>query len=130
MATDANSLLAQASCYSCYASNNFTLQLMQLALLRQTVLAVNPMADTSPQTLLAQAKCFECFAPNPYALKLMELALLAQLVSGGGTGVQEVFSGNGSPAGVITPVGTTAIYVQLDSVPPRTIWTFAGGTWS
>ena len=80
MATDAQSLLAEAACFQCEAANAYSAQLIKLALLKQILLASNPMADTSPETLLAQAACFQCFAANPYMLQLMELALLVQLV--------------------------------------------------
>lgn len=84
--TRAQTLLAAAKCFQCNGGDEYSLLLMKLSLLRQLVLAVNPMADTTPQTLLAQAKCFQCYATSPYMLLLMELALLQSLVSGGTVG--------------------------------------------
>jgi len=86
MATDAQSLLSEANCYSCHAANEFTATLLKLGLLRQILLASDPMADTSPQTLLAAANCYSCYASNPFTLSMMELALLAQIAGGSGTG--------------------------------------------
>lgn len=45
---------------------------------------------------------------------------------GGGGGQGEVYSGNGSPEGVITCVSGACIYVQLDSDPPGSIISYAG----
>lgn len=39
MATDPQTLLDQASCYSCFATSQYTLELMELALLAQIVAA-------------------------------------------------------------------------------------------
>lgn len=80
MATDAQTLLAEAKCYRCYD----TLDLIKVSLLAQLLRLANPMADTSPQALLAYAKCYSCYGANAYQLQLMELALLAQLVGTGG----------------------------------------------
>lgn len=79
MATDAQTLLSEASCYQCFGPNEYTLTLIELALLRQILLASNSGATVDAQGLLDIAKCYECFAPNPYALQLMKLALLKQL---------------------------------------------------
>lgn len=99
MAVDAQTLLTEAQCYECFASNGYMLNLMKLSLLRQILLAQNPMADTTPQALLAAANCYTCYAGNDYALKLMELALLAQIV-GGGSG-----TGGAGLVGVVDPEG-------------------------
>lgn len=81
MALDAQSALAAANCYECYAANPYMLGLIELGLLRQMLLTINPSADVSPQTLMAQARCYECYAPNDYSLGLLKLALLNQLVT-------------------------------------------------
>lgn len=81
MAIDAQSMLAAANCYECYAANPYMLSLIELGLLRQTLLATNPNAVVDPQGLLALAKCYECYAPNEYTLGLMKLALLNQLAT-------------------------------------------------
>lgn len=86
MATDAATLLAVSKCYQCYGSNEYALQLMKLSLLRQILLASDPMADTTPQTLLAASKCYQCYASSPYMLSLIELGLLKLIVDNGGTG--------------------------------------------
>lgn len=81
MATDAQTLLAEAKCFECYAANPYMLSLIELALLRQMLLATNASATVDPQGLLALAKCYECYGPNQYTLNLMKLALLQQLVA-------------------------------------------------
>ena len=80
MATDARTLLAQAACYKCVAPNAYAVKLLQLAMMRQIALAVNPAAVVSPQGLAELAKCYKCAAPNEYSLTLMEIALLQQVV--------------------------------------------------
>lgn len=40
------------------------------------------------------------------------------------------YSGNGSPVGVLFPTTDTAFYVQLDSAPPRQVWSWANNSWS
>jgi hypothetical protein len=80
VATDAASLLSQASCYACFGSSEYTLGLMKLVLLKQILLAKNPAAVTDPATLLSMANCFACFGSSEYVLKLMELSLLVQIV--------------------------------------------------
>ena len=133
MATDAQTLLAQASCYSCFASNSYTLGLMKLALLRQAVLALSPMADTSPQALLAAAKCFECYGPNDYTLRLMELALLAQLSSGGAIAGQQVleYLNNDPTSDGVFPTNKTApaIAYHRSGINPNYNWRIDTQQW-
>lgn len=81
MATDAQSLLDETACFACFASNIYTESLMELALLRQILLARDPAADTSPQALLADAKCYECMAANNNMENLLELGLLQQIAN-------------------------------------------------
>jgi hypothetical protein len=88
MATDAQSLLSESSCYACYGSQS--LRLMRLALIRQWALAVNPAIDTSPSALLAQAECYRCFSGGSlYILELFHLVLLDQALSAAGGGGQD-----------------------------------------
>lgn len=136
--TTAPTLLAAAKCFECYGGNEYSLLLMKLSLLRQLVLAINPMADTTPQTLLAQAKCFQCYATSPYMLLLMELALMQSLVTGGGVGggggldledgpVDRANFPDNEPAPTTTTIfwlrgyrdGTPGIWWDKDATPPR-----------
>lgn len=120
MATDPATLLSESNCFSCYASPG-TVQLMMLALLRQIVLAQNPMADTSPQALLAQANCYRCFAGTE---SLLMLALLAQIANNGGGGGGSgggVFEGSGAPSGLQPGQDGTKAAIYLDTDP--------GGLW-
>lgn len=86
MATDAPTLLADAKCDLCNSPSEYSLLLEKVSLLKQILLAHDPMADTSPQALLAAAKCYHCYAANPFMLLLIELGLLKQLVESGGGG--------------------------------------------
>lgn len=72
-------MLAAASCYQCYSANPFMLSMIELGLLRQTLLVMNPSAIVDAQGLLDLAKCYQCFGPNDYTLGLMKLALLKQI---------------------------------------------------
>lgn len=124
---DASALLDQVKCYQCYASNQYSLQLMELAVLKQILLAVNPNAVTDAKTLLNQATCYQCYSANEYSLRLIETSLLVQVLNasvGGGTN-----GGTGSPVGVVTPSSSYALYIQTDSVPPGQIWEWYGGAW-
>lgn len=121
--TDPQSLLAVAKCFQCYGANDYSLLLMKLSLLRQTLLAVNPMADTTPQALLADAKCFMCYSTSPYMLQLMELALLKQIVDAGGGG--SVRHGSGVPVGSLP--GTVTIQYTNDDTGIQ--YTLTGGNW-
>ena len=134
MATDAQTLLAQAACYQCYTANGYSARLLELALLRQQLLALNPMADTSPQTLLDQAKCYQCYAANPYALQLFELALLAQIVANGGSGGGAqlvVYTGASPTADGLTPTDPTkpAVAYKKDGTGPMFGWNTTTLAW-
>jgi hypothetical protein len=93
MATDAASLITQASPYAGYASSEYSLRLMRLALIKQWALAVDPTIDTSPEALLAYAKCHLCFSsgspPNVYVLELFLLVLFDQALTAIGGGGQD-----------------------------------------
>jgi hypothetical protein len=133
MATDAQSLLAQAACYECFTANPYMAQLAQLALLRQIVLNQNAMAAVDAQSLLDQSKCYSCYASNPYMLKLMELALLAQVVAngstgggGGGSGSGSVLCGAANP--VAAPTTSCGVYVKQNGALSG-IWVWDGAAW-
>lgn len=102
MAVDPQTLLSEVACYSCMASDAGMMSLLKLGLLRQIVLAQNPMADVTAQGLLTQAQCFSCFGAGAGEMKLMELALLAQIATNGSAG-----GGGGSnpPSGIVSPNG-------------------------
>lgn len=75
---DANELAADSKCYECYGPNDYTLRLMELALLRRILLALDPAAETDPQKLLDEAVCFNCFGSSSIE-QLIELAMLQKL---------------------------------------------------
>jgi hypothetical protein len=73
VATDAQTLLTEGRCYSCFGLSEA--QTMKLALLRQIALTHNPAADVSAQGLILAAQCFSCFSYADIGMTL-ELALL------------------------------------------------------
>lgn len=83
---DPQTLLTAANCYSCFGSDRGLMELLKLGLLKQILIAQNPMAATDPQSLLSQANCYSCFANSPGIATLLELALLAQIAANGSTG--------------------------------------------
>jgi hypothetical protein len=100
-AVDPQSLLTSAECYLCFQAE----PLLKLGLLRQILLASDPMADTSPQALLSSANCYLCFGNSTSLLMAMELSLLAQIAQnggGGGGGGRDVFR-------VISPLDPTSL---------------------
>jgi len=98
-----NELLAASECFACQTPGEW--QLIELALLRNILLELDPMADTNPATLLAQANCFACYASSPALMQLLQVALLNQIA---GFGV--VSCGSGAPTE--TPVGGCGVYVD------------------
>ena len=113
MATDAFSLLAAGRCDVCYAPNQYSEELIKIALLRQIALSLNPSADVSPQTLLSEASCYICFGSSVYALSALQLVLLKIISQSGGAGgdVQRVFFGSfGDPNGNQTANGDAVYY--------------------
>jgi hypothetical protein len=123
MATDAPTLLAGSNCY-----NNYSAQfgLLKLALLQQIALALNPMADTTPQGLLSSANV-ACY--NNYgSWQLLELALLQIIANNGGGGsgggVTAADYGGGPPSFTPTTSGALAIDTSNGSV-----WTWYSNAW-
>ena len=119
MATDANTLLAAVKCYECLAPGQW--QLLKLALLKQTLLALNSMSDTSVNTLLASVKCYECLAPGQWPL--LELALLQQIAAGVGTG--GVLCGTTDPP-VAAPTNNCSMYYKTTE---NKWWYWDGAAW-
>lgn len=130
MATDANSLLAEAKCYECNTSAPYGLLLVQLGLWRQVLLLINPMADTSPNALLNEAKCYECYSASPYMLQLIGLGLLKQIAEGGGTGgSDQITQGNGAPVAPPADPTKSAIYIRLDTGGTLYSWNVTTQAW-
>ena len=65
-------LLDATNCYGCYGLS--VAERLELGLLRQWLLSINPAADTSGATLLASVSCVCCFGAGLY--DLLEIALL------------------------------------------------------
>lgn len=74
-ATPANELLAEVRCYACAGASD--VELLRLAMLRRTLIALVPAADTSMNALLEYSKCYACFGAS--LVELLELALLDQI---------------------------------------------------
>lgn len=113
MATDATSLMASAACYTCAPPGQW--QLMKLGLLKEILLAANPMADTSATGLMQSAACYACLPPGMW--QLIELGLLRQLVDGGGTGGGGggVLETTGDPEGVVTSNTVPALALDCNT---------------
>jgi hypothetical protein len=77
MALDPNVIYAEGRCYNCYGPVA-DFQLLKLALLRRTLLGLNPSADTSPEALLIYGSCYNCYS-NGSEYDIMELSLLDQI---------------------------------------------------
>jgi len=75
---DANQLAADSACYECYGPNDYTLRLMELALLRRILLILDPTAPVEPQQLLDESTCFNCYGSNSIE-QLLELVLLSKI---------------------------------------------------
>ena len=128
MATDAASLIAQSSCFTCFGTPG-EIELMKIALLAQLVKGQNPMADTSPQTLLDQAKCYLCYG-NAGMWQLMELALLAQLVGSGIGNAQIVaYTGADPNSDGVVPANTQAPAIAVKPGATSYTWSIANQDW-
>jgi len=119
MATDTATLLADTVCYECGPPGQW--QLLKLGLLKQILLATNPVADTSANALLEAAKCYVCMPPGIW--QLLELGLLKQIADGGGVG-GGVSCGAGAP--VAAPASTCAFYIDTTD---GTIYEYYNGAW-
>jgi hypothetical protein len=125
MATDANSLLADVNCYQCAPPGQW--QLLKLALLRQILLALDPVANTDVNSLLATVNCYQCLTPGLW--QLLELALLKSIADAGGLG-------GGGSGGVLCstadptddPGVTCALHYRTDTGELWS-WNDGAGTW-
>lgn len=117
--TSPNALVAAANCYACALGDK---DLIKLGLLKDILLALDPMADTSPNALVAAAKCYAC-APGFYPLfELGLLLLIANSISGGGA--SGVTCGTADP--VAAPSGTCGLYYRTDN---GSLWKWNGAAW-
>lgn len=74
-ATSAQTLFSEVSCYACAGASE--VQLLRLAMMRRTLLALLPSADVSFQGLMAYSKCYACYGAS--VPQLLEMALLDQI---------------------------------------------------
>lgn len=74
-AIDSNVLLDETKCYACLGMS--IAQLLELGLLRRTLIAANPAADTTMQGLMTYAKCYACYGASSF--EILQLALLDQI---------------------------------------------------
>ena len=58
-----------------------------------------------------------------------QVALPGPSTGGGGTAAIQVFTGTGSPVGVVFPTTEAAFYTQQDSTPPGLVWSYYAGAW-
>ncbi len=122
MATDSTTLLDETKCFVCLPPGMW--QLLKLGLLKQILLGISPMADTSATALLAAAKCYECLPPGMW--QLIELGLLQQIAGGGGGGGgASLQCTTGIP--VAPPIGTCGLAVDSTT---GTIYVYSNGAWA
>lgn len=76
-----------------------------------------------PNQLLADAKCFQCMSHQQ--LQMVIASLLCQISTGGVT-ASNLFSGHGSPVGVVFPTSNVAIYIDEDNGDQ---WSWYSGAW-
>jgi hypothetical protein len=74
-AIDTNVLLDETKCYACLGMS--IAQLLELGLLRRTLIARVPTADVTMQGLMTYAKCYACYGASSF--ELLKLALLDQI---------------------------------------------------
>lgn len=117
-------LLASAKCYECLPPGHW--QLLKLGLLKQILLVLSPMADTSANALMEQAKCYACMSPGLW--QLLELGLLKAISDAGlgGTGGGSISHGVGAPT--TAPDGGAGLYID-DSTDIVWIYKPSTGTW-
>ncbi len=122
MATDSTTLLYETRCFECLPPSQW--QLIKLGLLKQILLGISPMADTSATALLEAAKCYICLPPGFWPL--LELALLQQIAGGGGGGGGASLQCTvGIP--VAPPIGACGLAVDSTT---GTIYVFSNGAWA
>jgi hypothetical protein len=101
------------------------LEKIKLALLREILLALNPMADVSSNALIESINCLQCL--RPYQIPLIQIALLQQiaLVALNPAPVNTpVQCGVVDP--VLPPVGACGIYYRTDN---GGVWVWDGAVW-
>lgn len=73
--TDPATLISGVKCYACYLNNAW---LLNLALLRNIALGLDPTLDVSASALSSAIECSNCYAPGGTAIS--DMALLTQIV--------------------------------------------------
>ena len=117
-----NELMEQAKCYTCLPPGFW--QLLKLGLLKQILLTVNNMADTSVNGLMEAAKCYTCVPPGNW--HLLELALLKSISDGGGVGGGGVLYGTTDPTDA--PASGSGSYYNTTS-GEFWVWNSATSSW-
>lgn len=121
MPTDPATLLSETSCYQCDSSSKYSLELIIIGLLRQYVVNLIPLADTSPQAVLAASSCYSCYASNGYMLKLIEIGLLKIIAENTVLVEPCIISGLGDPVGL--PPCPSSLYYDRTTENPG-VWTW------
>jgi len=103
------------------------LQVLKLALLRQILIALDPMANISASALMASADEFN--AMSDHVLQVLQTQLLCEIsatgVGGGGAG--GVLSGSGVP--VAAPTSSSAIYIDKNPAALTVLYWWSGTAW-
>ena len=103
--------MSASKCFAPLAMGN-QLQVLAVGILREMLAALNPMADTSPQSLMASASCFSVLSPGELAI--IQTQLLCEILNsgGGGGGAACILSGPVDPVAA-PPFCSAALYVNL-----------------
>lgn len=71
-------LASESSCYECFGPNDYSIRLMELAMLRRILSVLDPGGDTTPQALLDEVACFNCYGSTTIE-NMIELALVNRI---------------------------------------------------
>lgn len=126
MATcSASALLQEGQGYN--DLGEFELRVIAVALLRQILLSLNPMADVTAAGLMASASEFRSLPEN--VLQVIQTQLLCNIsVTGtGGSGTTQVFIGTGAP--VANPGLSVAFYVDKAPAAQTVLYWWNGTAW-
>lgn len=104
------------------------LQVITVSLLREILLSVSPMADTSPQALMNSAACLACL--NPGQLAIIQTQLLCDLV----TAINNISVGSSCVScsaldPVAVPAGCTCAFHVNTATSSLWYWNAGTATW-
>lgn len=125
MAGNPNLVLADVLPYLGRTAN--ALAIIEIGLLKQILLAMDPNAMTDPSEILEEMRCYSCLSESQ--LNLISINLLSQIAENQITAAIEVFSeADGLFVGgvpTVVPSGDAAICIDNSGA----LWTYYNGAW-